>query len=579
MPGSVARRVRFGPGRRVLLLLGAVLVWMAGVAEARAAESILDYQAEIEVHADASMTVTETLVVQAEGQAIRRGIYRDFPTDYRDRYGNRYRVDFEVLEVTRNGQPESFHTERRSNGVRVYAGRADRQLEHGRHEYTIRYRSDRQLGYFEDYDELYWNVTGNGWELPIEASRAVIRLPASVPLGEVNGEAWTGPQGSREQAYQGRIADGALRLEATRRLGPREGLTVVASWPKGHVHEPDRMERLGQVLAGNRGLLLAGTGLVLVLAYLAWAWRRFGIDPKPGVVFPHYEPPSGYSPASTRFIMRMGYDNRVFTAAIISLAVKGYLEIDEQGGDYSLARRQSEAPLAAGEKTLLETLFAAGSPVKLEQDNHALLGRVKKAHRDSLRRDYRKIYFVTNSMVLLPSLGAMAVLAVAIGLLDAFSPLVVAVFGLAVLAHIGFYWLLRAPTERGRRLMDKLEGFRRYLEVAEKDELNLRNPPEKTPELFERYLPFALALDVEQQWAEKFAAVFARLEDPRAGGYRPGWYHGNFNAHALGSFTTGLGSTLTTAIAAASAPPGSSSGSGGGGFSGGGGGGGGGGGW
>jgi uncharacterized membrane protein len=155
----------------------------------------------------------------------------------------------------------------------------------------------------------------------------------------------------------------------------------------------------------------------------------------------------------------------------------------------------------------------------------------------------------------------------------------VVLFGLMAAAHILFYWLLRAPTERGRRLMDKLEGFKSYLEVAEKDELNLRNPPEKTPELFERYLPFALALGVEQAWAEKFAGVFARLEASGSASYHPAWYHGHFNPHAIGSFTSGVGASLTSAISSASTPPGSSSGSGGGGFSGGGGGGGGGGGW
>jgi hypothetical protein len=296
------------------------------------------------------------------------------------------------------------------------------------------------------------------------------------------------------------------------------------------------------------------------------------------VIFPHYEPPSGHSPASTRFIMRMGYDNRAFTAAVISLAVKGYLEIDEQGGKYTLHRRTSAQPLAAGEKTLLEALFAGGASVELDNKNHALLARAKLAHQRSLKRDYQKLYFLTNGGLLLPSLGATVALAIAIGLLGAFRPLVVVVLVLMVAVHLVFAWLLRAPTQRGRRLMDQLEGFRTYLEVAEKDELNLRNPPARTPELFERYLPFALALGVEQQWAEKFAAVFARL-GADGGRYQPAWYSGNFNARDLGGFTAGVGKSLTSAISSASTPPGSSSGGGGGGSSGGGGGGGGGGGW
>jgi len=561
--------------RRILM---ASLLLMVG-AVAQADERILEYRSDIEVQADASMTVSETIVVRAEGNIIRRGIFRDFPTDYRDRYGNRYRVGFEVLEVRRNGNPEPWHTERHSNGVRVYAGSADRYVEHGRHEYVLRYRTDRQLGYFAEHDELYWNVTGNGWDMPIDAAVASVRLPDSVPPGDITLEAYTGSQGSTEQSYAADVDGTVAQFATTRALGPREGLTIVVAWPKGHVHEPGPAERLEHTLADNRGLLLAGLGLLFVLGYLAWAWRRVGVDPPRGVIFPHYEPPGSYSPASARFIMRMGYDNRAFVAAVVNLAVKGQLEIEEDDGDYTLRRTGSAQPLAPGEKALLASLFAGESSVALENENHKILSRAKQAHKRALKRDYEKIYFLSNAIFLLPSIGATLALVVAVSLLDAWRPMVVVLFGLMAAAHALFYWLLRAPTERGRRLMDKLEGFKSYLEVAEKDELNLRNPPEKTPELFERYLPFALALGVEQAWAEKFAAVFARLEASGAQGYRPRWYHGNFNARALGSFTSGVGASLTSAISSASTPPGSSSGSGGGGFSGGGGGGGGGGGW
>jgi len=556
-----------------------LLLALAGFQPAAAAERILDYRSEIEVKADATVIVAEHIAVEAAGEIIRRGIYRDFPTDYRDRLGNRYRVAFEVLEVTRNGAPEPYHTERRANGVRVYVGRADRFVEHGRQDYRIVYRTDRQLGYFERHDELYWNVTGNGWDLPIDRAGAVVRLPDGVPMGEVTLEAYTGRQGSTEQSYAADIDGREAVISATRSLGPREGFTIVVGWPKGHVHEPGPAERVARTLADNRGLLLAVLGLLLVLGYLGWAWSRYGRDPRKGVIFPHYAPPERYSPASARYIMRMGYDHRAFTAAIISLAVKGHIEIDEHEGKYTLVKLASDQPLAAGEQALRDALFAKGVFVELDNKNHALMRAARRAHERSLKRDYRKIYFYTNSNLLLPSLGATAALVLAIGLLDAFRPMVFAVLGVILLAHIVFAWLLRAPTARGRMLMDKLEGFRSYLEVAEKDELNLRNPPEKTPELFERYLPFALALGVEQQWAEKFAALFARLDRQQETSYRPTWYRGDFHAADIGKFTSGIGSSLSTAIASASTPPGSSSGGGGGGSSGGGGGGGGGGGW
>jgi uncharacterized membrane protein len=149
----------------------------------------------------------------------------------------------------------------------------------------------------------------------------------------------------------------------------------------------------------------------------------------------------------------------------------------------------------------------------------------------------------------------------------------------AIAINLSFHHLLKAPTRAGRRLLDELEGFRQFLDVAEREEMNFRNPPEKTPELFERYLPYALALGVEQHWMERFAGLFARLE-LSGEHYRPVWYHGShWNIHDLGKFSSNIGHSLSSAVASSSAAPGSSSGSGGGGSSGGGGGGGGGGGW
>ncbi len=155
--------------------------------------------------------------------------------------------------------------------------------------------------------------------------------------------------------------------------------------------------------------------------------------------------------------------------------------------------------------------------------------------------------------------------------------------------NIVFYHLLKAPTADGRHVMDGIEGFRMYLATAEGDRLNSLQEPERTPELFERYLPYALALDVENRWAERFAGILAKAETPAGGGsgsstYSPAWYHGtSFGTLGAAAFGASLGSSLSSAFSSASSAPGSSSGSsgggGGGGSSGGGGGGGGGGGW
>lgn len=551
---------------------------------AAADERILSYDSEITVRRDAGIVVTETIRVRAEGRQIRRGIYRDFPTDYRDRYGNDYRVRFEPLAVLRNNAAEDFHAEKIGRNVRIYFGSANRLIDSGEHTYTFRYEADRVLGFFEDHDELYWNVTGNDWSLPIDEASARVTFEFDVPRDELKLSAYTGPQGSVGQDYVARIdPSGAAAFETARELGTGEGLTISVAWPKGLVSKPGALQKVAWLLADNLNMLIVLAGLLAILSYYIPVWRNYGMDPEPGVIFARYEPPDGFSPASLRYIEKMGYDDTSMTAAVVSLAVKGYLRIIEDDGEHSLLRidpGENPTPLATGERELHDALFSDGDIVILDDKYHRLLGEARAAHEDSLRRDYKNRYFKTNGLLNLPAFaiaGITSLIALNLGA----GPTLPVLMTIVVMALVvfGFAFIMRRPTGLGRRLLDEVGGFREYLEIAEKDEMNLRNPPEKTPKLFEKYLPFALAMGVEQRWAERFAAVFASLGKPDGGEYRPSWYSGSWNNFDIRSNTAGLSSGLGGAISSSVSPPGSSSGSGGGGFSGGGGGGGGGGGW
>ena len=542
-------------------------------------ERILSYHADVLVRSDAWIEVTETIAVRAEGRQIRRGIYRDYPTRYEDRFGNNVEVDYEPQSVMRNGSPEPWFSEDHRNGVRTYFGESDRMLQPGEHTYEYRYRAGRMLGFFDDQDELLWNVTGNGWGYPIDRASATVRFDFEVSPGSVQLGAWQGRYGSTEIA--GTSASNGYRFEATRPLRSREGLTILVGWPKGLVTEPSDLQRFIWLLSDNLNLLVALAGLVAILAYYIPAWRGHGRDPEPGVIFTRYEPPEGFSPASLRYIDNMGYDNATMTAGVVSLAVKGYLKIDADGKEHSLHRIDPgpDAPaLATGEQELYDALFRGRRHVTLVDDNHTVIGAARKAHEASLKRDYHKRYFVTNGLLNLPPL-LIAIITVMASFM--IRPAVAAMLvGFAMLVVIGiFAVLLKRPTRLGRALLDESAGFTEYLQIAEKDEMNLRNPPEKTPELFERYLPFALALGVEQEWAERFARIFASIRGPNDTAYHPAWYNGTWNNVSLAETTSSLSSNLGTAISSSVSPPGSSSGSGGGGFSGGGGGGGGGGGW
>jgi uncharacterized membrane protein YgcG len=559
-------------------------LWMLLPLSAVADERILSFDSDILIKADGWIEVRETIRVRAEGQQIRRGIYREFPTRYTDRRGLDYVVDYRPLAVLRNGSREDFHSVNVDNGVITYFGHRDRYIASGEHTYQYSYEANRMVGFFDNHDELYWNVTGNDWAFPIDRASATIRFEVPVDAATLRLEAYTGRQGDTGSAYRADVdAAGYARFIATEVLPPVHGMTVVVGFPKGLITEPTGIDRLAWALRDNRDLLVVVAGFLALFAYYLPVWRHFGKDPEEGVIVTRYTPPAGYSPASLRFVRQMYYDNKVMTAAVLNLAVKGYLRIDTAGGKHVLERLtpSSDAPpLAAGERELYDGLFRSGTRVSLENENHRRLGRAKSAHRTSLDDDYRRKYFQNNGLLNVP--GAVIVIAssvVALTITDRPPGLVILAIAANVAVVVFFGWIMRRPTLRGRKLLDEMLGFRDYLDVAEKDELNLRNPPEKTPQLFEAYLPFALALGVEQRWAEKFADVLAAVRDDKGRPYRPGWYGGDFNVARLHSATGAVTSGLNRAISSSVTPPGSSSGGGGGGSSGGGGGGGGGGGW
>src|SRR6516164_3165767 len=163
--------------RRASLALVLLLVW---IAPALASERIVLFISDADVERNGDLLVTETIRVYAEGDQIKHGIFRDFPTNYTRPDGTRVRVGFDVLSVKRDGASEPFETERVGNGVRVRIGKADTMLSEGDHDYEIRYRTSRQIGFFDDYDELYWNATGNGWPFAIDTAEARIHLPEAV---------------------------------------------------------------------------------------------------------------------------------------------------------------------------------------------------------------------------------------------------------------------------------------------------------------------------------------------------------------------------------------------------------------
>lgn len=619
----------------------ALLLALAATA-AHAEERILRFVSDVEIQKDSSLEVTETIDIRAEHNRIKRGIYRDFPTRYSGRNGSQVRVGFTFRGATMDGMPVHAWTETIPNGVRMLTG-TDELIPTGDHRYVIRYSTTRQVGRFKDYDELYWNATGTGWDFPIDVAEARIRLPEAVRFGQ-RATYTGGPGSTSSNAQVVEEKPGDIFFRTTLPLGPGEGLTVAAAFPKGVVAAPNEKKYW---LTDYGPLAVGAAGLLGLLGYFFLAWKRAGRDPRASTVVPIFSPPDDLTPAAMRYVTKMGADDRTFAAALIDMGVRGHVRMVEEDGAWfssdktRLERIASSQPLPPDEEAALRELAMTGESIVMEQKNHAKFASAKKGLDGVLKEKYEGKLFHKNwgwavaGIILLVGafwltaaavvaatdgqqvwligvgVGLLALAAVLVALMNGTSktgkcllgvgaflcgsialatgvpiigqalasgwwqPLVLPLLALPV-ALSAFAWI-DAPTKEGRAVLDRVAGFRQYLSITERERLDRMHPPQDTPELFERYLPYAVALGVENRWADRFASVLAAAA-AQSGRQGFAWYSGSSDPWSNpGSFVNTMGSSLSSAVSSASSAPGSSSGSGGGGFSGGGGGGGGGG--
>lgn len=408
---------------RLLGLLTSVLLLLAAVGQAAAAEVIRDYHADIEVAVDGTLTVTETIEVQAEGQEIQRGIFRDFPLYARDADGRTVEVDFDLLSVERDGQPEDYHTESIAGGVRIYAGSADVYLDPGEYTYTITYTTGRQIRFFEDHDELYWNVTGNGWRFPILRASATVILPDGVRPTKT--AYYTGYEGSTQTNARSEPTADGVYFETTERLGIGGGLTIVVGLPKGAVAAPSGTQGALWWLRDNINTLLGLGGLVLVLLYYLRSWLAVGRDPTAGVMVPRWDAPDGLSPALVNYIDNKGFSGEGWTAlsaSLIDLAVKGYVVLEDL--ERAITVRRTEKPvkgkLPSGQASLIAAFGAPGESFTIDKANGKKVQSVGRKFRDAIEKEHRGKYYRDNSGYIF---GGVALSIAALGALLVFGSL------------------------------------------------------------------------------------------------------------------------------------------------------------
>ncbi len=564
------------PSLLAATLAAAAVFGAVGSASARSLV-ISSFEVEVQVLPDASLLVTETIRPRFTGSW--NGLKRDIPVEYRTPQGFNYTLLVDLVSVTgEQGAPLRYEVgrDRHYKTIKVWipdAQDATRTM-------VLTYRVANGLKFFDDHDELYWNITGDEWDVPIERASARIVLP--VGATGVRALALTGAYGSREQAAGVEIMGPIVSMQMRRALGFREGLTAVVGWDKGLVKEPGPLARAGFFLRSNWPFLIPlGT-----LAIMFSLWYSRGRDPRLRPVTVRYNPPDELTPAELGTLVDHSPDMRDITATLVDLAVRGYLRIEEteepqflglsSGKSYIfhlLKREPDWNDLQAHERALLESLFSHGTRDRIElselENNFykdlpglrdRIFDRLLQRHYYVRRPDKVKRKYIVAGL----GLGIFAAVGgsfVAVFLGAAPVPMTLA--GLMTGATIlGFGWLMPARTLRGARALEGVLGFQEFLTRVEADRFDR---VVKTPELFEKYLPYAMALGVEKNWARAFEPIYTRPPD---------WYQGHWDGSFLPrTFVRDLNQMSTrTAAVMGTAPRGTggSGFSGGGGFGGGG---------
>ncbi len=600
-----------------IFLVTLALVFLTGVSSANvhaqiqdevfAEESIASFDAHIKVNTDNSVDVTESIVYNT-GPNERHGIYRDvYPYSSQNR-----KMSIERVAVTdESGNSYPFTLSDSATNFRIKIGDPNTTFV-GQKTYVIKYHATRAVAQFSDLDEIYWNVTGNEWQMPIYQVRTSIVLPGTTE--SIQSACYFGPKGSTDQCGSARVLDNAYTFDVPFALDAEEGVTVAVGFPKNVVSAYTTSDNVNDFFYAYRSWFVAILAPLITLILSLLYWYRKGRDPRStGVIVPQYDVLDNLTPMEVAGIVNQNVNSDSVSAEIIYLATKGYLTIRQledsfidlvKRTDYELTLHKTAADLPNDfDQKLVRGLFqfatqpngqpstspdgavsvtAPFNAVKLSSLKYVFhkntVSVIKSALDALLNKGYYKNLGRMKSsgriagfiFVAIWGSGFFAVIAgglLGVSIISLVMSVLASVFVYAVVSHFS-----PAKTEKGVVAKEHLLGLRDYLQIAEKDRLKFHNAPEKKPEVFERLLPYAMVLGVADIWAKEFEGIYTTP---------PSWYSGpsgtTFStvafSHSLSNFSTYANSTMGSSSSS------SSSGSGGGGSSGGGGGGGGGGGW
>ncbi len=384
-------------------LFGFFLIFFSTLSMAQE-EKIYTFRSDVEIDTSGYISVWEDIRVYARGEIFKRGITRALPLRRSDKDGQMISVSYDVESVKKDGVPENFFTEREGSDLVIYVGNRDVFLDNGWYLYTIDYKTVGQVGFFEDYDELSWNVNGLS-DYPLDTVSATFRLPDGANV--LSYRCYTGRYGSSDSNCKSdTMPDGSLYFEAVN-LAPQEMLTVSVGFTKGIVRQPVVQESgfskpVPVTFFDKNGLpIVSAIVFLLLLAYYFFTWRKYGIDPPKPVVIPQFSPPDGLSPASVGILHKEKYWDDLITPSIVNLAVKGFLRIKETEKSSFLRRKDriytliktkdDDNTLPKEESIVLRDLFKDKDEVVLDGKYSSDIANLMNSFKYDLNKQYNLV--------------------------------------------------------------------------------------------------------------------------------------------------------------------------------------------
>lgn len=567
-------------------------------------EFIKDYHSDITISTEGGITVVENITIVANGNQFKRGFIRSIPLYQKDKSNRSYKVNIQVNNVFKDGEPVLYEVSVFGNNKEIRIGDPHVFLNPGIYSYQISYSIDDQIDFYDDFDELYWNVTGNDWAFYIQNPSATIHLPQGAK--SIQNACYTGEMGETNSNCRYIIDElGNTISFFSSSLNPNEGFTIATGFTPHIIERPSGFITFFKLY--GRLIIISLIFLINLIFYFT-TWYRYGRNAREEIVIPTFEIPENYSAAAIRYIHKRSFDLKTFVCIIVQLAVKKCLAISTKGKNNVLVSQGIHSNLSEEEQKVYERLFKNDKQLSIVKSNASIINVAQSYCEIALKKINIEQYFKKNSelkqtsffmflislllmfavflFILKPmmfTIGGLTVVALLFWFFKKFRSCFVTFFAIIsiffiisfsvftivgaqfvgkeiflgivvilVISYIVYYKNMTKKTQKGQKISAQIKGLKMYLETAEENRLNMLYVPERTPQLYEKMLPYAMALDVENKWGEKFVDVFERVN------YEPDWIdkRENFNK----SFGQNIASSLKSSISSATYVPSSSSG-------------------